>query len=233
MRSTLPGVISVLFIGACASMQPALAEDEQPFEFVRINAAARTVEFDASVPITVDDSDAPIVYLELIACTPNTKEHEVLVVTPALPSDVHAALLMIGAQAGKPGSWEWTEEAGLIGHPPTGDAIRVEFLYTDEGGVEQVDSPQDWIVHIETGEHFPNGDWVFAGSRFIEWQGEEHYHADGAGTLIGLATFGSEVLAWPEMISHESDVDDPVWVAAPDIPALGTKVVVRLTLVEQ
>ncbi|MFG0257482.1 MAG: YdjY domain-containing protein [Phycisphaerales bacterium JB043] len=229
------GVVLVLgcSLMSCASMRAEQETDAaQPLEHIRIDRDARAVEFDATVPITVRDEDAPHVYLELIACTPNTKEHEVLVVTRARPSDVHAALLMIGGESGAPGRWEWTQEEGLIGHPPSGDRVRVELVYIDDRGVERVDSPQDWIVHMETGERFPDGDWVFAGSRFVEWQGQEHYHADGAGTLIGLTTFGSEVLAWPEMISHESQIDEPIWIAAPDIPARDTPVVVRLTLID-
>ncbi|MHC4975020.1 MAG: YdjY domain-containing protein [Planctomycetota bacterium] len=233
MRTCTGIVITLTAFGACAA-QPEVAEraHTQPLEHIIVDADARTIEFDATVPITVRDEDAPHVYLELIACTPNTKEHEVLVVTEARPSDVHAALLLIGGESGAPGRWEWTEENGLIGHPPTGDRVRVEFVYIDQAGNEQVDSPQDWIVHMESGERFPDGDWVFAGSRFVDWQGQEHYHADGAGTLIGLTTFGSEVLAWPEMISHEAEVEEPTWIAAPDIPARDTAVVVRLTLLE-
>ena len=100
-------------LAACASMrsEPVESEAQQAIGRVRIDADAGIVEFDASVPITVDDADAPFVYLELIACTPGTKEHEVLVVTDALPSNIHAALLLVGASAGEPGRWEWTEEA--------------------------------------------------------------------------------------------------------------------------
>lgn len=202
---------------------------EQPFPHIRVDANARTVEFDATVPITLDDPDAPFVYLELVACIPDTKEHETLVVTEALPSHIHAALLLLGLEPGSPGAWEWRDDA-LQSIPPTGPRVRIEFLYTDVNGEEVVARPQEWIVNAETGETFPAGDWVFAGSRIVEWRGEEFYDADGAGTLIGLTTFGSEVLAWPEMISPEASIEEPVWIAnAATTPPMGTEVVVRLT----
>lgn len=222
-----PGALAIAITGALLAQQDA----RQPFPHIRVSAEARTVEFDATVPITLDDADAPFVYLELIACTPDTKEHETLVVTPALPSHIHAALLLIGLEPGAPGAWEWQDDE-LVPAPPSGPRVRVEFVYTGADGAEVVARPQDWIVNAATNEPFPAGDWVFAGSRIIEWQGESFYDADGAGTLIGLTTFGSEVLAWPTMISPEAAVEEPVWIANPrTTPPMDTRVVVRLTAV--
>ena len=71
--------------------------------------------------------------------------------------------------------------------------------------------------------------WVFAGSVIATRQGREVYDADGAGTLIGLCTFGSEVIAWHDTFSPEAAVDEPVWIADPKkVPAPGTAVVVRI-----
>jgi hypothetical protein len=224
-------MLTTALAAAISCVLLAQQDAQQPFPHIRIDTIARTVEFDASVPITLDDPDAPFVYLELLACIPDTKEHETLVVTDALPSHIHAALLLLGLEPGSPGEWEWRDDA-LKSIPPSGPRVRIEFLYTDAEGNEAVAKPQDWIINAETQAPFPVGDWVFAGSRMIEWQGEEFYDADGAGTLIGLTTFGSEVLAWPEMISPEASIEEPVWVANPlATPPMGTEVVVRLTAV--
>lgn len=222
-------VIAALSLSLVAA---ALAQEgaQQPFPHIRVDGEARTVEFDAMVPITLDDPDAPFVYLELIACTPNTKEHETLVVTAALPSHIHAALLLVGLEPGAPGEWSW-EDDQLVPSAPTGPRVRIEFIY-ERDGRQTVSRPQDWIVNANTNEPFPDGDWVFAGSRIIEWRGEAFYDADGAGTLIGLTTFGSEVLAWPEMISPEAAIEAPVWIANPaTTPPFETSVIVRLTAV--
>lgn len=222
-----PATLAIALTGALLAQQDA----QQPFPHITVDAQARTVSFESTVPITLDDPDAPFVYLELIACAPNTKEHETLVVTPALPSHIHAALLLIGLEPGTPGEWEWTEDR-LIPTAPTGPRVRVEFVYQDANGAEIIASPQDWIINAQTNEPFPAGDWVFSGSRIIEWRGESYYDADGAGTLIGLTTFGSEVLAWPTMISPEAAIEEPVWIANPArTPPFDTPVTVRLTAV--
>lgn len=199
----------------------------EAFPGVWVNAEARIVELDATVPIVTDDPEAPLVYLELVGCSPDTREHESLVMVPARPSHVHAALLLIGLEPGAPGAWRVVE-----GRPdyvsPTGDAVRVEFVL-ERDGQTVVEPAHEWVRHARTGEGFPDRDFVFAGSRFVTRAGVERYDADGTGCLIGLTTFGSEVVAWPEVISPESAVDEPVWVAHNErVPAFGTGVRVRI-----
>ncbi|TVQ60075.1 MAG: hypothetical protein EA379_09015 [Phycisphaerales bacterium] len=192
------------------------------FPRVRVDVARRIVEVDGVVPIDVNDPDAPDVYLELIACSPDTREHESLVVTAARPSDVHAALLMIGLEPGRPGAWVW-EDDGAAYTEPEGDDVLVEIRYEAPSGEEIVAPAWTWVRNVRTGEAFPDRPWVFAGSRFVQRQGREWYDADGAGTLIGLCTFESETIAWPEVISPDSGVDEPVWIARNEVvPPFGT-----------
>ena len=194
----------------------------EAFPFVRVDVARRIVEIDGVVPIDVNDPDAPDVYLELIACSPDTREHESLVVTAARPSDVHAALLLIGLEPGRPGAFVWEgDDVRYIA--PEGDALTVEIRTLGPNGQERTDPVRAWVRNARTGERFPDRAWVFAGSRFVERQGREWYDADGAGTLIGLCTFESETIAWPEVISPESAIDEPVWLADNDaVPPFGT-----------
>ncbi len=57
----------------------------------------------------------------------------------------------------------------------------------------------------------------------------EVYDADGTGLLIGLTTFGSEVLSYPALYSHDSAIEEPLWIADPErVPVLGTALTVRL-----
>ncbi len=211
------------------SQPPAASDDAREiFPHVRLNARERYVEFDGTVPIRLDDREAPYVYLELIACTPNTREHEVLVVTRAKPSHVHAALLVLGLEPGAPAAWR-VEGQRLVGVAPSGDAVEIELRYTKPDGTTVAQHPSDWIVRKGTSEHPPRVRWVFAGSAMMRREGKEVYAADGEGTMIGLASFGSEVVAYPEVISPESSIDAPVWVADPaNVPAMDTRVVVRI-----
>ena len=59
---------------------------------------------------------------------------------------------------------------------------------------------------------------MFAGSKIVKRKnasGEERevYDADGSGTIIGLTTFGSEVIGWSRLISPDASAEEPEWIA--------------------
>lgn len=87
-------------------------------------------------------------------------------------------------------------------------------------------------------------EWVFAGSRLIERpEGRSsahvppfatHYDADGTGQIIGLHTFGSEVLAWPVNLNPDANALEPEWIARMDaIPPAGSPVTIVIRKAEQ
>jgi hypothetical protein len=220
---------ALLLALACIVAEPA---PDEPFPGVRVDKESRAVEFDGFVPIDAHSDETPHVYLELFVCSPDTREHESLVVTSVRPSHIHAALLLVGLQPGKPGSWTVNGDEPVY-IAPEGDRVTVEFAWKDKDGVARVDPAASWVRHVETGEAFPTDAFVFAGSRFVTRAGAEVYDADGAGTIIGLATFGSELIAWPRVISHESAVETPVWIAdRAHAPPSGTAVTVRIRPVD-
>lgn len=193
------------------------------FPHVRIVGGA--VEVDGIVPIDCHHPDTPHVFLEVVACAPDTREHEALVMTRARPSEVHAALLLVGAEPGAPGAWIWEggAEPKLRYSPPRGDRIDV-FVRTvrDDGSVDER-PVREWIVDVNSGERPPEAPFRFAGSRFVQFRGREVYDADHAGNIVGLATFGNEVVAWTEVFSPQADIDEPRWIADPAaVPVFGT-----------
>jgi hypothetical protein len=202
------------------------------FPHIRVDQATRLVEIDGIVPIDAHNAETPNVYLEVTLCTRDSKEHESLVMTDARPSNVHAALLLLGLEPGKPGAIRF--EGGAIKQvPPTGAGLRVSIAYKDRAGKEVEAPASDWVVNAETRARFsPPGQgpaWVFAGSRFVMRQGKEWYDADGAGTLIGLTTFGGETIAWARVHSPEAALEPPEWIAdAAKVPAFETPVIVRI-----
>lgn len=234
---------------ACAACTPLLGQQTEPaappgspegglrevFPGVRADVKAKVVEFDGEVPIDCHQEQTPLVYLEVIVCTPDTKEHESLVMTRVKPSHVHAALLACGLKPGKPGSWSWNgDEKKLESRPPEGDPVEVLIAYTDAGGKEIEAPAYGWVLAAKGGTPFrpapgAASGWVFAGSRMATRGGREVYDADGTGTFVGLTTFGAETIAWREVLSHEAAVHEPEWVAnAKVVPKVGTKVVVRI-----
>lgn len=219
------------------------------FPGVRADPATKTVEFDAEVIADFSDPKKTL-FLEVLACPRDSKEHESLVMTRCKPSQVHAALLLAGFIPGKP--VQWTDPPKGSGGadnaaskptptPPTGDPVKVEFIWTTPPSItdaairptEHRASPLDWVVNAKDGTRAStlNHGFAFAGSVMIKRpNGTERYDADSDGTLIGLASFGTETIAWTRPFSPEAGQDEPVWTADRSrVPKIGTKVVVRLT----
>ena len=76
--------------------------------------------------------------------------------------------------------------------------------------------------------------WVFAGSRIrsnTKSMGPgEHYVADRTGSIVGIVTFGDEVIAYDEVLSDKVDVDAPEWqanTAAMPVPGTRVQLVIR------
>lgn len=229
------------FSAADAPSAPPAKGLREVFPHIRIDPEAKIVEFDGAVAWDVHDPQTPMTFLELVVCTPNTKEYESLVVSPARPSNVHAALLLLGLEPGKPGTYVW-EDDKVKPVDPQGPPLHVSFILNAGSADEQTVDPRTWIVNAQTKETFgsdaptPAGSngWVFAGSRTVRrdvGHGEQDFYlADGDdGSLIGLTTFGSETIAWHRTISPDSGVTEPEWIAnVPAMPRIGTPVVVRI-----
>ena len=196
---------------------------------LRIDASAGIVEFDGRVSpmITGAVHGRDRFLLEQFVCLAGTKDHESVVVTDVKPSAIHAALLAAGATAGSPVTWV-TEADAIRVVPPSGTPVTVELVVGDGG-------PQDarvWVVDADSGEPLTGGGWVFAGSTVKPSRDGVFYEADAAGTLIGLAGFGSETIAWIDPISDQEEEGDLRWVAADAARAhAGKSVRVRITVV--
>lgn len=129
--------------------------------------------------------------LEMFACPVGTKEHESIVAVFVKSSQVHAALLSIGAEPGKPVQWE----PEFV--PPSGQRIAVWVTWRDADGKFQVADARDWLINTENDETLDRW-WVFAGSKI--WtdpaDGTEHYTADG-GDLVCVSNFSTAMLDVP------------------------------------
>lgn len=198
---------------------------------LRVCRELKSLEIEGSVPIDVHGK-APRVFLEVLVCSRDTREHEALVVTDVKPSAVHAALLMLGLQPGAPGSWSF-EHAVLSSTPPSGPRVRVDVRFDKDGGA--ITQPiESWVGNLRgaasLAERDPDQHLVFAGSRFVSRDGVDTYAADADGTLVGLTAFGSETIAWTGMYHPDSTFEQPQWVAdVGKVPGFGAKVTVVIT----
>ena len=162
-------------------------------------------------------------FLEQVACIRGTREHEALVVVDCRPSDVHAALLLLGLESGQPGRWVYRPETEPRRVPPHGARVDVAVRFVDEAGIVQEHPVDSWMVGQPGDRPFPEQTWIFGGSVIEPDDG--HYRADSSGSLVGLVTFGDEVLGLESVISDSVEVDAAVWEARTLlVPAPGTPV---------
>ncbi len=195
-------------------------------EFVRVDREQKFVELDGAIAIDVH-GDTPKVYLEVLVCAPNTREHEALVVTRAPARDVHAALLLLGLEPGKPGAFVWQQEQ-LVTIAPTGAPLRVLVQVQGSNDWQELAS---WVQSSAGGEAKPLDDatFVFAGSVFRTMQGKSVYAAEPEGTIVGLTTFGTETVALTRVMSPDASSETPHLIAnVAKMPAFQTPVKVRL-----
>jgi hypothetical protein len=163
-----------------------------PAEEVWVDAKAREVVVGGTVVL----DKGPI---EFFACPKETKEHESIVATRATARLIHAALLAIGLEPGRPVSFDPEYSAA------TGPRVRVRMRWTGADGKVQASDARDWIRNTRTGASMEH-DWVFAGSSF--WtdpaDGKEYYQADG-GDLICVSNFPTAMLDLPIESSQSNE----------------------------
>jgi len=208
---------------------------------IEIDAEKRIVDVDAQVSLTEG-------FLELIACTEGTKEHEAIVRINAKPVHVHTALLLIGARNGTPAMRKPIneEQTRWMHVRPSGDPIQVSLVYKDVDG-NPVERPiSDFITRSEgdpymqdmvygadkpedgdAKEKFPDV-FIFTGSHLITNKDDSRqYLADSSGHVITISTFGDEMLGLPDFQSRENG--ELVWeVDSTFLPQLDAEVKLRL-----
>lgn len=194
--------------------------------FPGIWLAKGVVQFKGEIAINAHHPDTPDVHLEMLVTSPDSREHESLVVTPIVGEYLHAALLAAEFNPGAP--LHRDPEGQLI--PAHGDAVEVLVALVDEDGEPDAFAPiTDWVVRIDTHEPLAKNErWaglVFAGSRLTG----RGYAASRSGTLISLTTFGDEVIAPTWTVSSSAAIDEPVWIANTELlPKQGAPVLVRI-----
>lgn len=199
---------------------------------IRVQREDFAVEFDAVAVIETG-------FLEEYVCTAGTREHESLFAYDGKASEIHAAMLLAGLVPGAPGRWRELagdgSEVTLERVPPTGDELEIRVRLAD--GTEHT---LDWFVRRAPIDDQDGGAaeravpphaFRFAGSRFRTDRrtGVEHYLADGSGSLVGLVTFGDELIAPIEVIPDQASASSPVWeVWTERMPRPGTKVAITV-----
>jgi hypothetical protein len=159
-------------------------------------------------------------YLEHFMCSKGTKEHEAILATAAVPHQIHAALILTGAEPGHPVRFVPKFE------PPTGSTIAIDLQWKQDGQIHKSDARQ-WVKDEKAKAPLAI-DWVFAGSELYEDPAtKKKVYAADEGDLITVANFGNAILDLP-MASSANDSDRVFFTYTEKIPPLGTEVFVIL-----
>lgn len=174
---------------------------------VRIDWGRRAVAVDARVVLRKG-------LLELFACSPNTREHESILVVPARPLRIHEALGLVGLEPGRPPGYDGQRGQGIAA---SGGALRVVVQYVRDG-VEWTAAAEEWVIDRTSNRSPSTLDFVFAGSRSLDGGS---FGADSEGTVICLVDFDTALVAVGS--SHSAD-NEQLWLAANTdaIPPVGT-----------
>lgn len=136
--------------------------------------------------------------LEFLCVKAGTSEHESILRTPALPSHVHLALLMLGLEPGKPAHYS---EAAQKWIPPSGPPLRITLEWEKDGKVASTPAHR-WMRDIRTKKEMAPTHWIFVGSRVME---DGNYAADVTGYLVSVVNFDLTVIDLPQVASNANE----------------------------
>lgn len=159
--------------------------------------------------------------LELVACSPQSKEHESILIVRARPLHISQALGMIGVAAGSPVRYDADADRW---HPATGDRLLITIEWIKDGAPRS-EPIERWLMSAQDRKPVSAIDWIFAGS--IR-DSRDRLAADLEGTILCLVDFESALIA-PAAL-HTAD-NEQLWVLANTdaIPEVQTPVTLILT----
>ena len=234
MRSTLTGRVThacllVLTLTGLAIAAPATQPSKpttQPsaakpgsMPGVHVDLKHHWVDIDAKV------SQRNGTWLELLACSPGTRDYESLLTVAAKPRHIQLALLMIGLKPGHPIETRG-QASGYFVIPPAGPKVRILLRYKKHGKIVQVPANR-WLLDQKTNMPMKSDTFLFVGSKFVKYNGKQVFLADLNGSIISLVSFGDEIISRPTTITNGDN--GGIWNAnAAVVPKIGTPVTIRI-----
>jgi hypothetical protein len=189
------------------STRPAGATDKLPHIHVDVKAKQITVDCEA---LNVN------IPLEFFCVTNGGNEHETVLRTPAKPSDIHFALLMLGLTPGSPATFVPARRLWL---PPHGPPLHINCKYIFNNKLMDV-AAYRMMRSVKTHKEMPPSVWVFDGSRVMP---NGLYAADLAGYVVSICNFDLTMIDVPALVSNSNETLE--WEFNPDlVPPKGTSV---------
>jgi hypothetical protein len=203
-------IILTLQCSNCLADAPATAPATAPaLEHIQVDAKARQVSIDCEALNVA-------IPLEFFCVTKGGNEHESVLRTPAKPSDIHFALLMLGLTPGAPATFVPSSRVWL---PPHGPPLKITCRYVLNG--REMDVPAYRMMRsINSKKEMPMAVWVFDGSRVMP---DGVYAADVTGYVVSICNFDLTMIDVPQLVSNANETLE--WEYNPDlVPPKGTPV---------
>ncbi|MBV8782365.1 MAG: hypothetical protein JO353_13290 [Phycisphaerae bacterium] len=210
MRSNqLCAFITVLVCTIQVSAQSPATAPAGKLPHIQVDVKKRQVRVDCEA-LNVD------IPLEFFCVTAGGNEHESILRTPARPSHIHLALLMLGSQPGEPIKFS---ESAQKWFPPHGPPLHISVEYQKDG--KTVDLPANRLMRsVKTKRDMPPMTWIFAGSRVLD---DGTYGADPTGYVVSICNFDLCLIDVPALVSSANETLE--WERNPDtVPPTGTPV---------
>ncbi len=138
--------------------------------------------------------------IEQLLTRKRTKEHEAILAAEMDVRDLHLALTLAGAEAGKTVQFR----PKLV--PPSGTPIKIYLEYKKDGKIVRVRA-QEWLRNIKTKKDL-HTDWVFAGSVFIPDpidKTKKPYYGANDGDVVAVVNFESACIDVPFLSTKDND----------------------------
>ena len=204
-------IASSPFVAANAqtSATPVASAPASKMPHVQVDVARRQIRVDCEA-LNVD------IPLEFFCVTAGGNEHESVLRTPARPSHIHLALLLLGLQPGEPVKYS---EAAQKWFPPHGPPLHLSVEYQKNG--KTVHLPANELMRsVKTKQMMPPFTWIFAGSRVLD---DGTYGADPTGYVVSICNFDLCLIDVPALVSSANETLE--WERNPDtVPPTGTPV---------
>lgn len=232
----MPKLSSLLFLLCTAlSLTPVQAQNEPPptspimreispgvYEIgqIRLDQKAQTVTF----PGVLNMNDGNLEYLIV---TPQGNTHESLLVSDVAPSDLHFAMLLLGAkgsgeQKGDMPPAQIDAKYLKTAPPLRGDNVSLTVRWK-VGDAEKSAPIEDWLINTDTKKTVERGPWIYNGSTF----NDGHFLAQIEGAQAALVTYPAALINNP----RKGNDNDQIWtVNTKAVPAVKTPVDIVITL---
>jgi hypothetical protein len=170
-------------------------------------------------------------FLEYVLVAPFGSAHESLLVTAVQPSDLHFAMLLLGAKGAgilTPGPEDKPPgqiDAEYLKRAPRlqGDPITIEVKWRAADDNEKTARAEDWIFNTATNKPAAKGTWIYTGSMFSEGK----FMAQIEGAFVALVTNPSALINNP----RPGNDDDQIWIVnEKTVPPAETPVAITLHL---